>query len=145
MGTGILTLAFEIRLEKMAFQKGSFLGKGPTIKAEPILRSRLVGFKLVPDDGGFKSVAIGMSGGRLFAGMNYDGLGIQPLATVFGRPKHGDFPWIELAGRYGPVVGTGQDGRWLLKPDPALLMEDFRKVTDAQLSLIFQLVAEARK
>lgn len=145
MGTGILTLAMEVRLEKMAFERGRFMGKGATIKAEPVLRTRLVGLKLVPDDGGFKAVAVGMGGGRLFAGMNYDGFGVQPLATVFGRPKHGDFPWIEMDGHYGPVVGTGTDGRWVLKPEPQALAEDFRKITDAQLSMIFHLIGQARK
>lgn len=145
MGTGILTLGFEVRLEKMAFERGSFLGKGATINAEPVLRTRLLGAKLVPDDGGYKPVAVGMGGGRLFPGMNYNGFGIQPIATIMGSPKHGDFPWIEMNGSYGPVVGTGEDGRWLLKPEPEALAKDFRQITDAQLSLIFHLIEAAKK
>lgn len=141
---GILTLGFEVTLEKMAFKSGGFLGKGPVITAKPVLATRLLSVKLVPEDGGRRIAAIGMSGGLGFAGMNYDGFGIQPMQTVFGSADK-DFPWVELAGSYGEVVGTGEDGRWLLKPEPQALAADFRKNTEAQLSMIFQLIADARK
>ena len=144
MQAGILTLGFEVTLEKISFKSGGFLSKGPTIEAKPVLATRLLSVKLVPEDGGRRVAAIGMSGGLGFAGMNYDGFGIQPMQTVFGSADK-DFPWIELDGRYGEVVGTGVDGRWLLKPEPEALAADFRKNTDAQLALIFQLIADARK
>jgi len=144
MGAGILTLGFEVTLEKMSFKSGGFLSKGPTIEAKPVLATRLLSVKLVPEDGGRRVAAIGMSGGIMFPGMNYDGFGIQPLQTVFGSASK-DFPWVELNGSYGDVTGTGVDGRWQLKPEPEALAADFRKNTEAQLAMIFQLIGEARK
>lgn len=144
LNAGILSIGFEVTLEKMSFKSGGFLSKGPTIEAKPVLATRLLSAKLVPEDGGRRVAAIGMSGGLQFAGMNYDGFGIQPLQTVFGSAAK-DFPWVELNGSYGEVTGTGVDGRWLLKPEPEALTADFRKNTEAQLSMIFQLIADARK
>ncbi|WP_020649869.1 hypothetical protein [Solimonas variicoloris] len=50
-----------------------------------------------------------------------------------------------MDGHDDPAVGTGIDGRWVLKPEPQALAEDFRKLTDAQLSMIFHLIGQARR
>jgi len=150
MGVGVITVGYEIRLEKMdaSMDKSvGFFGKPkPQVKAEPVLRTRLLGFKLMPEQGSSLVMAIGMTGGQNFVGMNFDGLGVQPVASTFpvGGPKYGNYPWIELEGSYGGLRGTGTDGAWELAPDPAKLESDLTKVMDAQYSLLLHLIKQAK-
>lgn len=150
MGVGVITVGYEIRLEKMEAsmdKSGGFFSKPkPQVKAEPVLRTRLLGFKLMPEQGDRLVMAIGMTGGQNFVGMNYDGLGIQPVASTFpiGGPKYGNYPWIELDGSYGGLRGTGTDGAWELAPDPVRLESDLTKVMDAQYALLTYLIKQAK-
>ncbi|WP_281183881.1 hypothetical protein [Trichlorobacter lovleyi] len=150
MGVGVITVGYEIRLEKMEAsmdKSGGFFSKPkPQVKAEPVLRTRLLGFKLMPENGDRLIMAIGMTGGQNFVGMNFDGLGIQPVASTFpvGGPKYGNYPWIELEGSYGGLRGTGTDGAWELAPDPVKLEGDLTKVMDAQYALLLHLIKQAK-
>ena len=128
-------------------KSGGFFSKPkPQVKAEPVLRTRLLGFKLMPENGDRLIMAIGMTGGQNFVGMNFDGLGIQPVASTFpvGGPKYGNYPWIELEGSYGGLRGTGTDGAWELAPDPVKLEGDLTKVMDAQYALLLHLIKQAK-
>lgn len=144
LGAGVIYAGFEVRVEKMhAYSPKKFTLKPElTVEAAPVLRTRLLSMKIMPENGKQLVMAIGMSGGVNFVGMNFAGLQIQPIASAnpFSSPKNGNYPWVEMDGSYGGLRGTETKGSWILQPDEGLFIKDFDKVMDAQLNMAFGLI-----
>ena len=146
IGAGIASVGFEVRLEKMdARMESSLWDKKMIVEAAPVLRTRLLAFKIMPDDGDETMLQVGPSGGNNFVGMNFDGYEIMPIPKpmLFGTPKHGVYPWIETPATYGGLT-KAQDYLFHLTPDPVALQKDIDTAINAQFNLIFAMFHEAK-
>ncbi|MDD5716988.1 MAG: hypothetical protein PHW64_04220 [Sulfuricurvum sp.] len=145
LGAGIVSVGYEIRLDKMdARMESSLWDTKLIVEAAPVLRTRLLAFKVMPESGDTLMMAVGMGGGTNFTGMNFDGLGIMPISKpIFGTPKYGAFPWIDTMATYG---GLTKSDSYLfhLTPDPKALESDLDKVMDAQYNLLFSMFKDAK-
>lgn len=145
LGVGIVTVGYEIQLEKMdAYLEAKLWDKKLIVNAAPVLRTRLLAFKVMPENGDSLMMAVGMGGGTNFTGMNFDGLGIMPISKpIFGTPKYGAFPWIETEATYGGLTNAEQY-LFHLTPDPKALEADIDKAMNAQYNLLFSMFKEAK-
>lgn len=145
LGVGIVSVGYEIRLDKMdARMESKLWDKKLIVEAAPVLRTRLLAFKIMPENGDAKMMAVGMSGGTNFTGMNFDGLGIMPISKpIFGNPKYGPFPWIETVATYGGLT-KADSYLFHLTPDPKALESDLDKAMEAQYNLLFSMLREAK-
>lgn len=145
LGVGIVTVGYEIQLDKMdAFMESKLWDKKLIVQAAPVLRTRLLAFKVMPENGDALMMAVGMGGGTNFTGMNFDGFAVMPISKpIFGTPKYGAFPWIEAEATYGGLTNADKY-LFHLTPDPKALESDLDKAMDAQYNLLFAMLKEAK-
>jgi hypothetical protein len=145
LGVGIINVGYEIQLDKMdAYLESKLWDKKLIVKAAPVLRTRLLAFKIMPEKGDALMMAVGMSGGTNFTGMNFDGFAVMPISKpIFGTPKYGAFPWIETEATYGGLTNA-DSYLFHLTPNPKALEADLDKAMDAQYNLLFAMLKEAK-
>ncbi len=145
LGVGIVTVGYEIQLDKMdAHMESKLWDKKLVVEVAPVLRTRLLACKIMPENGDALMMAVGMTGGTNFVGMNFDGFSVMPISKpIFGTPKYGAFPWIEAEATYGGLT-KADSYLFHLTPDPKALESDLDKAMNAQYNLLFSIIKEAK-